>query len=63
LKKARKRKGSGEENEGEDMDNADLEEIEELPRPMGQKKLKERLLKRKLKMPTKKKLKVQILRR
>jgi hypothetical protein len=63
LKKARKRKGSGEENEGEDMDNADLEEIEELPRPMGQKKLKERLLKRKLKIRTKKKLKVQILRR
>ncbi|CAN6201228.1 unnamed protein product [Urochloa humidicola] len=41
LKQARKRKSSDKENEEEDMDcNADQEDVEELPRPMGQQKKK-----------------------
>ena len=40
LKAARKRKGSGKENEGEDSRAIDVDELEEQPRPMGQKKLK-----------------------
>jgi hypothetical protein len=41
LKQARKRKNSDKENEEEDMDcNADLEDVEEIPRPIGQKAAK-----------------------
>ena len=40
LKAARKRKGSGKENEGEDSRAIDVDELEEQPRPMGQKKAK-----------------------
>jgi len=40
LRATRKRKGSGKENEGEDSRAIDVDELEEQPRPMGQKKLK-----------------------
>jgi hypothetical protein len=41
LKQARKRKSSHKENEEEDMEyNADLEDVEEIPRPIGQKAAK-----------------------
>ena len=40
LKKTRKRKGSGKEKEGEDVSHTDADELEEQPRPIGQKKLK-----------------------
>ena len=40
LKKARKRKGSGKEKEGEDVSHTDADELEEQPRPIGQKKAK-----------------------
>jgi hypothetical protein len=41
LKQARKRKSSDKDDEEEDMDcNADLEDVEEIPRPIGQKAAK-----------------------
>ena len=40
LRATRKRKGSGKENEGEDSRAIDVDELEEQPRPMGRKKLK-----------------------
>jgi hypothetical protein len=57
LRQARKRKGSDKDSEGEDKDNAELEDVEEIPRPMGQKK------QRKLKMLHQKTLPLQILRK
>jgi hypothetical protein len=49
LRQARKRKGSDKDSEGEDMDNAELEDVEEIPRPMGQKKAKKVALEKKAK--------------
>ncbi|RLN04940.1 hypothetical protein C2845_PM13G09020 [Panicum miliaceum] len=40
LKPARKRKGSGKEKEGEDSSHIDVDELDEQPRPMGQKAAK-----------------------
>jgi hypothetical protein len=40
LKQAHKRKSSEKDDEGDDMGDADLEDVEEIPRPIGQKAAK-----------------------
>jgi hypothetical protein len=52
LRQARKRKGSDKDIEGEDLNNAELEDVEEIPRPMGQKKAKKVALEKKGKNAT-----------
>ncbi|XP_025808074.1 uncharacterized protein LOC112886393 [Panicum hallii] len=44
LKEARKKKSSDKEKEGEDVDHMDVDELEDPPRPMGQKRAKKAAL-------------------